>query len=30
MYEKLRVTHRTRAARYALRQGGVALDEPTA
>jgi two-component system, NarL family, response regulator LiaR len=30
IYEKLHVTNRTQAALYALRQGWVALDEPTA
>jgi len=29
IYEKLHVTNRTQAARYALRQGWAALDEPT-
>jgi len=28
IYQKLHVTNRTQAARYALRQGWVALDEP--
>jgi NarL family two-component system response regulator LiaR len=30
IYEKLRVTNRTQAALYALRQGWATLDEPTA